>query len=35
VVHDAGLDATRSFFPTVDIGGSLTFNSATNLVDGM
>ena len=30
-----GLDATRSFFPTVNIGGSLTFNSTTNLVDGM
>ncbi len=29
------LDATRSFFPTVNIGGSLTFNSTTNMVDGM
>jgi hypothetical protein len=29
------LDSTRSFFPTVNIGGSLTFNSTTNMVDGM
>ena len=29
------LDATQSFFPTVNIGGSLTFNSTTNMVDGM
>jgi outer membrane receptor protein involved in Fe transport len=35
LVPGTGLDATRSFFPTVNIGGSLTFNSTTNLVDGM
>jgi len=31
LVPGTGLDATRSFFPTVNIGGSLTFNSTTNL----
>jgi outer membrane receptor protein involved in Fe transport len=35
LIPGTGLDATRSFFPTVNIGGSLTFNSTTNLVDGM
>jgi hypothetical protein len=30
-----GLDATRSFFPTVNVGGSMTFNSTGNIVDGM
>jgi len=35
LVPGTGLDATRSFFPTVNIGGSLTFNSTTNMVDGM
>jgi len=35
LVPGTGLDATRSFFPTVNVGGSLTFNSTTNLVDGM
>ncbi len=29
------LDATRSFFPTVNVGGSMTFNSTGNIVDGM
>jgi uncharacterized protein YifE (UPF0438 family) len=29
------LDATRSFFPTVNVGGSMTFNSTGNVVDGM
>ncbi len=29
------LDATRSFFPTVNVGGSMTFNSSGNVVDGM
>lgn len=28
------LDSTRSFFPTVNVGGSLTFNSTANIVDG-
>src|SRR5207253_8958792 len=30
-----GPDATRSFFPTVNVGGSMTFNSTGNIVDGM
>ena len=29
------LDATRSFFPTVNVGGSMSFNSTGNIVDGM
>ncbi len=29
------LDATRSFFPTVNVGGSMSFNSTANIVDGM
>jgi hypothetical protein len=29
------VDATRSFFPTVNVGGSLTFNSTGNVVDGV
>ena len=29
------LDATRSFFATVNVGGSMTFNSTGNIVDGM
>jgi hypothetical protein len=29
------LDATRSFFPTVNVGGSMTFNSTGNVVDGV
>jgi hypothetical protein len=29
------LDATRSFFPTVNVGGSMSFNSTGNVVDGM
>lgn len=29
------LDATRSFFPTVNVGASMTFNSTANIVDGM
>jgi hypothetical protein len=29
------LDATRSFFPTVNVGGSMTFNSTGNIVDGV
>jgi Carboxypeptidase regulatory-like domain len=29
------LDATRSFFPTVNVGGSMTFNSSGNVVDGV
>jgi hypothetical protein len=29
------LDATRSFFPTVNVGGSMTFNSTGNYVDGV
>ena len=28
-------DATRSFFATVNVGGSMTFNSTGNVVDGM
>lgn len=28
------LDATRSFFPTVNVGGSMSFNSTGNVVDG-
>src|SRR5262245_45651310 len=35
LVPGTSLDSTRSFFPTVNIGGSLTFNSTTNIVDGM
>ena len=30
-----GLDATRAFFPTVNVGGSMTFNSTGNIVDGV
>jgi hypothetical protein len=30
-----GLDATRAFFPTVNVGGSMTFNSTGNVVDGV
>ena len=29
------LDSTRSFFPTVNVGGSMTFNSTGNVVDGV
>jgi outer membrane receptor protein involved in Fe transport len=29
------VDSTRSFFPTVNVGGSLTFNSTGNVVDGV
>jgi hypothetical protein len=29
------LDATRAFFPTVNVGGSMTFNSTGNVVDGV
>src|SRR3972149_791510 len=29
------VDATRSFFPTVNVGGSMSFNSTGNVVDGM
>lgn len=29
------LDSTRSFFPTVNVGGSMTFNSTGNYVDGV
>jgi hypothetical protein len=29
------LDATRSFFPTVNVGASMTFNSTANIADGM
>mgnify|MGYP003694248813 CR=1 FL=1 len=29
------LDATRSFFATVNVGGSMTFNGTGNIVDGM
>lgn len=29
------VDATRAFFPTVNVGGSMTFNSTGNYVDGM
>ena len=29
------VDATRSFFPTVNVGGSMKFNSTGNVVDGM
>ena len=29
-----GQDATRSYFATVNVGGSMTFNSTGNLVDG-
>lgn len=29
------LDSTRAFFPTVNVGGSMTFNSTGNYVDGM
>ncbi|MCC7123621.1 MAG: TonB-dependent receptor [Acidobacteria bacterium] len=29
------MDSTRSFFATVNVGGSMTFNSTGNLVDGM
>ncbi len=29
------VDATRSFFPTVNVGGSMSFNSTGNIVDGM
>jgi hypothetical protein len=28
-------DATRSFFATVNVGGSMTFNSTANIVDGV
>lgn len=28
-------DSTRAFFPTVNVGGSVTFNSTGNLVDGV
>ena len=28
------VDATRSFFPTVNVGGSMSFNSTGNVVDG-
>src|SRR5262249_38133221 len=28
-------DATRSFFSTVNVGGSMTFNSTGNIVDGV
>lgn len=30
-----GVDATRAFFPTVNVGGSMTFNSTGNIVDGV
>lgn len=30
-----GMDATRAFFATVNVGGSLTFNSTGNIVDGV
>lgn len=29
------LDSTRSFFPTVNVGASMTFNSTANYVDGV
>jgi hypothetical protein len=29
------LDSTRAFFPTVNVGGSMTFNSTGNYVDGV
>jgi hypothetical protein len=29
------VDATRAFFPTVNVGGSMTFNSTGNVVDGV
>jgi len=29
------LDSTRSFFPTVNVGGSMTFNSTANIADGV
>ena len=29
------IDATRAFFPTVNVGGSMTFNSTGNVVDGV
>jgi hypothetical protein len=29
------VDSTRSFFPTVNVGGSMTFNSTGNVVDGV
>ncbi len=29
------LDSTRPYFPTVNVGGSMTFNSTANVVDGV
>jgi hypothetical protein len=35
LVPGTSLDATRSFFPTVNVGGSMTFNSTGNYIDGV
>jgi hypothetical protein len=35
LVPGTTLDATRSFFATVNVGGSMTFNGTGNVVDGM
>jgi hypothetical protein len=35
LVPGTTVDATRSFFATVNVGGSMTFNGTGNLVDGM
>jgi Carboxypeptidase regulatory-like domain len=35
LVPGTTVDATRSFFATVNVGGSMTFNGTGNVVDGM
>lgn len=35
LVPGTTIDATRSFFATVNVGGSMTFNGTGNVVDGM
>ena len=35
LVPGTSVDATRSFFDTVNVGGSMTFNGTGNVVDGM
>lgn len=35
LIPGTGLDATRVYFSTVNVGGSMTFNSTGNLVDGV
>jgi hypothetical protein len=35
LVPGTTVDATRSFFATVNVGGSMTFNGTGNIVDGM